>query len=167
MADYRRPSAVKRQGFLEGLIAKKGKGNVAKDEPARDSIHSLPNGIFSIEAMRFSSLFLGLFGKYMAREFKYLAQDRRMLRCTLGSFDEYTRLWFQKPEVYLNGCALCSEMISHFLPLLRFFFSDAYQFKGEKGDVRLSLNNDENKFNLGGTFGTSCSLLYCFNEYHF
>jgi len=67
MADYRRPSAVKRQGFLEGLIAKKGNRSVAKDEPARDSIHSLPNGIFSIEAMRFSSLFLGLFGEYVTR----------------------------------------------------------------------------------------------------
>jgi hypothetical protein len=62
MADNRRPSAAKRQGFLEGLIAKKGKSSVAKDEPARDSSHSLPNGIFSIEAMRFSSLFLGAFG---------------------------------------------------------------------------------------------------------
>ena len=57
MAEPRRPSAAKRQGFLEGLISKKGKAT--KDEPARDAIHSLPNGIFSIEAMRFSSLFLG------------------------------------------------------------------------------------------------------------
>jgi len=45
-------------------------------------------------------------------------------------------------------------------------FSDAYQFKGEKGDVRLSLNNDENKFNLGGEFDEPGFTLYWFYAFH-
>jgi hypothetical protein len=50
----------RRQSFIEGLLQKhQNDDDREQSEPRLDDLHALPDGIYSIEAMRFPNLYLG------------------------------------------------------------------------------------------------------------
>jgi len=52
-------STGRRRSFIEGLLQKRETDDRDQGEPVENELHSLPNGIYSIEAMRFPNLYLG------------------------------------------------------------------------------------------------------------
>jgi len=54
-------SSGRRRSFIEGLLQKSENDDRNHDEPLDKELYSLPNGVYSIEAMRFPNLYLGKF----------------------------------------------------------------------------------------------------------